>query len=64
MTDLSSPDSERRNFIFIATGAFAFGGAVMAAWPLVDQMNPAGDTRASSSLDVDISKLQAVKSGC
>ena len=59
MTDLSSPDSERRNFIFIATGAFAFGGAVMAAWPLVDQMNPAGDTRASSSLDVDISKLEA-----
>ncbi len=59
MTDFSSPDSERRNFIFIATGAFAFGGAFMSVWPLVDQMNPAGDTRASSSLDVDISKLEA-----
>ena len=56
MTDEMSASDERRNFIFVATGAVAFGGAAMAAWPLVDQMNPAGDTRASSSLDVDISK--------
>jgi ubiquinol-cytochrome c reductase iron-sulfur subunit len=58
MTDEMPASDERRNFIFVATGAVAFGGVAMAAWPLIDQMNPARDTRASSSLDVDISKIR------
>lgn len=48
---------DRRNFVFTATGAVVFGGAVMATWPLIDQMNPAADTLASGSLDVDVSKV-------
>ncbi len=50
-------DDDRRNFIHIATGAVAFGGAAMFAWTAVDQWNPAADTKAASSLDVDISKV-------
>lgn len=50
-------DDDRRNFIHIATGAFAVGGAALFAWTLVDQWNPAADTRAASSLDVDVSKV-------
>jgi ubiquinol-cytochrome c reductase iron-sulfur subunit len=50
-------DDDRRNFIHIATGAVAFGGLGMFAWAAVDQWNPAADTKAASSLDVDISKL-------
>ena len=50
-------DEERRDFIHIATGAVAAGGAVMLAWPFIDQMNPAADTKALSSLEVDISKI-------
>ena len=50
-------DAERRDFIFIATTATAAIGTGVAAWPIVDQMNPASDTRASSSLDVDVSKI-------
>ncbi len=29
----------------------------MLAWPLVDQMNPSGDTLALASIDVDLSKV-------
>ena len=49
-------DEDRRNFIHIATGAAAFGGAAMFAWAAVDQWNPAADTKAASALDVDVSK--------
>ena len=57
MSDTVPADPERRDFVFIATTAAAAAGAGLAAWPLVDQMNPASDTRASSSLDVDVSKI-------
>ena len=57
MTDTPPFDPERRNFIHIAAGTAALGGAAMTAWPLIDQMNPAGDTRSSSALDVDVSKI-------
>ena len=48
---------ERRDFIFVATTAAAAIGAGLAAWSLIDQMNPARDTRASSSLDGDVPKI-------
>lgn len=50
-------DDDRRNFIHIAAGMTAVGGVAALAWPLIDQMNPASDTKAASSLDVDISKV-------
>jgi ubiquinol-cytochrome c reductase iron-sulfur subunit len=48
----------RRDFIHIATGAFAATGAAMVVWPLVNQMNPAADTLALASVEVDLSKLE------
>lgn len=56
-TDAEHLDDDRRNFIHIATGAVAFGGAAMAGLTLVEQWQPAADTKAASSLDVDISKV-------
>lgn len=50
-------DEERRDFIHIAAIAATVGGAGMVAYPLVDQMNAASDTKAASSLEVDISKI-------
>ena len=47
----------RRDFIHIAAGAAAVSGAAMVAWPLVHQMNPAADTLALASIDVDLSKV-------
>ena len=50
-------DEERRDFIHIAAIMATLGGVGAVAWPFIDQMNPAGDTKAASSLDVDISKV-------
>ncbi len=48
----------RRDFIHIASGAFAATGAAMVAWPLVNQMNPAADTLAMATVEVDLAKLE------
>ncbi|MDJ0922694.1 MAG: ubiquinol-cytochrome c reductase iron-sulfur subunit [Henriciella sp.] len=50
-------DEERRDFIHIATVAATVGGAGLVAYPFIDQMNAAGDTKAASSLEVDISQI-------
>ncbi len=50
-------DGDRRNFIHIATGAMTLGGAAMFTWMLVEQWNPAADTRAASAREVDVSKI-------
>ena len=54
----------RRDFLQLATGAFAVVGGAAVAWPLVHQMNPAADTLALASIEVDISGIevgQAIK---
>ncbi len=53
----SAQDPSRRDFIYIATGAAGAAGAALFAWPLVDQMNPAADTKALSTTEVDLSDI-------
>lgn len=48
----------RRDFLFLAAGSFGAVGAGVAAWPLVHSMNPAKDTLALSTTEVDISKIE------
>ena len=50
-------DEDKRDFVHIASGMMALGGAGAVAWMFVDQMNPAADTQAASSLEVDVSKI-------
>jgi ubiquinol-cytochrome c reductase iron-sulfur subunit len=50
-------DASRRDFIHIVAGAAAVGGAAVACWPLIDQMNPAADALASASVEFDLSKV-------
>lgn len=47
----------RRDFLYIATGAMAGVGALAAAWPLVDQMNPSKDVLALATTEVDLSSI-------
>ncbi len=56
--DLSDTGERRRDFIYIATGAFAAAGAATLVWPLVNQMNPSADVLALASIDVDLSSIQ------
>jgi ubiquinol-cytochrome c reductase iron-sulfur subunit len=50
-------DGGRRDFIHIAALAMAGVGGAAIAWPLVDQMNPSGDTLALASIEYDLSKV-------
>lgn len=54
----------RRDFIYVATGAFAGVGAAAAVWPLINQMNPSADVLALASIEVDLAGVepgQAIK---
>jgi len=54
-----NPDGvRRRDFIYVATGAFAGVGAAAVAWPFINQMNPSADVRALATIEVDISSIQ------
>jgi ubiquinol-cytochrome c reductase iron-sulfur subunit len=55
--DPAGEDPSRRDFINIAAAAGAAGAVATIAWPLVDQMNPAADTLAMSSIEYDIAKV-------
>lgn len=51
-------DPGRRDFILIAAGAVATVGAAATVWPFIDQMNPAADTLAMSTTEVDLSAIE------
>lgn len=57
MTTHDDVVEERRNFLYIATGAAGAVAAGSAVWPLIDQMNPSKDVLALSSVEVDISSI-------
>ena len=44
----------RRDFIVVATYSMGAVGVGAVAWPLIDQMNPAADTLALASTEVDV----------
>ena len=60
MTDEQQPVSEeptRRDFLYLATGAFAAVGAANVVWPLIDQMNPDASVKALASIEIDLSAI-------
>jgi ubiquinol-cytochrome c reductase iron-sulfur subunit len=58
MSDTASTDDKtRRDFLLLSTAAVGAVGAAFATWPLVDAMNPAADTLAMSTTDVDLEPI-------
>ena len=53
-------DSNRRDFLFMLTGAAGAVGAASVAWPFIQFMNPSADVLALSSTEVN---LEPVKVG-
>ncbi len=47
----------RRDFLVLTAGAMGAVAAGSAAWPLIDQMNPAADTLALATTEVDVSSI-------
>jgi ubiquinol-cytochrome c reductase iron-sulfur subunit len=56
--DAAHAGETRRDFIHIAAATVAAGGVAAVAWPFIQQLAPAADTRALSSAEVDISKVE------
>ena len=48
----------RRDFLIIATGAFAAVGTAGVLWPFIDQMNPDAAALALASTEVDVSSIE------
>lgn len=63
MTEETSDETaNRRDFLTIATSTVGVAGIGLAAWPLVDSMNPAADVLALSSTEIDISSIEVGQS--
>ena len=52
----------RRDFLYLTAGAFGAVGAASFAWPFIDSMNPAKDTLALATVEVDLSPIQVGQS--
>ncbi|MGQ0662510.1 MAG: ubiquinol-cytochrome c reductase iron-sulfur subunit [Pseudomonadota bacterium] len=47
----------RRDFLYLATGAFGAVGTAAALWPFIHSMNPSADVLALSSTEVDLAPI-------
>ena len=54
----ASAGPSRRDFLTLTATATGVVGAVAAIWPFVESLNPAKDTLALSTTDVDLSPIQ------
>jgi ubiquinol-cytochrome c reductase iron-sulfur subunit len=50
-------ETTRRDFIYIAAGGTAAVGGLLTLWPFIDQMNPAADTLAQATTEVNVGSL-------
>lgn len=51
-------DGTRREFLYLTTAAVGAVGLGIAVWPFINSMNPAADTLALATVDVDLSGLE------
>lgn len=57
-TQAGDGEPNRRDFLYLATGAFAAIGAANVVWPLIHQMNPDASVKALASIEVDLSAIE------
>jgi len=58
MTETAPDDDKtRRDFLLLSTVTVGTVGTALAVWPLIDAMNPAADTLALSTTDVDLEPI-------
>jgi ubiquinol-cytochrome c reductase iron-sulfur subunit len=51
-------DDSRRDFLLLSTLTIGATGAALAAWPLVDMMNPSKDVLALATTEVDVAPIE------
>lgn len=58
MAHVEDQGGTRRDFLYVATGAAGAVAAGAAIWPVINQMNPAANVQALSSIQVDVSGVE------
>lgn len=58
MAEVAVEQATRRDFLVIAASAAGAVGAASVVWPFIAQMNPAADTLALASTEVDLSAIE------
>jgi ubiquinol-cytochrome c reductase iron-sulfur subunit len=51
-------DPTRRDFLMVATGALGAVGVGFVAWPFINNLNPAADTLALASIEVNVKPIE------
>jgi ubiquinol-cytochrome c reductase iron-sulfur subunit len=51
-------EKSRRDFLLVATSTIGGLGVALAVWPLIHSMNPAKDTLALSTTEVDLTPIE------
>lgn len=57
-TQAEHSSTNRRDFLYVATGAVAGVGAAAVVWPLINQLNPDASTLALATIEYDISAIE------
>jgi ubiquinol-cytochrome c reductase iron-sulfur subunit len=57
-TDTGVDEKSRRDFLYVSTAAVGAVGSAIAVWPFIDQMNPAADTLALSTTEVNLEPVE------
>jgi len=50
-------EPSRRDFLMVASGALGAVGVIAVAWPFINNLNPAADTLALSSTEVNVKAI-------
>jgi len=58
VANVTSAEPNRRDFLYIATGAVGAVGVALTAWPFIAQMNPTASALALGSIEADITAIQ------
>ncbi len=58
MADTHDDSPTRRDFLYVATGAFTAVGAGLTVWPFISQLAPSAAVRALATISVDISAIE------
>ena len=56
--DTGADEKSRRDFLYVSTATVGVVGTAIAVWPFIDQMNPAADTLALSSTEVNLEPIE------
>jgi ubiquinol-cytochrome c reductase iron-sulfur subunit len=58
LSETNATEPTRRDFLYVATGAFGAVGAAAFVWPFIDQMNPDAASLALATVEVDVSTVE------